>query len=249
MLHKTKGLVLRTVKYGETSMIVTVFTELFGLQSCLVNGVRTSSKKNASRASLFQPAALLDLVLYHQETKNLQRLKEFNWHVLYRRIFSEVIPHAVALFMIELLQKNLKQPEAQPDLFYFMEDLLTILDDADDRVIANLPLFFSIHLSGFFGMRIDDNYSAQRNILDLREGYFTTGKPDHPYFLEEPLSQISADLLRMQQPHELSELRLNREVRRNLLMAYEDFYSLHVTGYSSLKSLPVLRTLLEDGPL
>jgi len=148
MLHKTKGLVLRTVKYGETSMIVTVFTELFGLQSCLVNGVRTSSKKNASRASLFQPAALLDLVLYHQETKNLQRLKEFNWHVLYRRIFSEVIPHAVALFMIELLQKNLKQPEAQPDLFYFMEDLLTILDDADDRVIANLPLFFSIHLSG-----------------------------------------------------------------------------------------------------
>lgn len=30
-LHKTKGIVLGTVKYGETSIIVTIFTELFGL--------------------------------------------------------------------------------------------------------------------------------------------------------------------------------------------------------------------------
>ena len=45
MVHKTKGIVLRTVKYGETSVIVTILTELFGLQSYLVNGVRTSSGK------------------------------------------------------------------------------------------------------------------------------------------------------------------------------------------------------------
>jgi DNA repair protein RecO (recombination protein O) len=58
-LHKTKGLVLRTVKYGETSIIVTIFTELFGVQTYLVNGVRSSSKKGAGKAGLFQPAACL----------------------------------------------------------------------------------------------------------------------------------------------------------------------------------------------
>jgi DNA repair protein RecO (recombination protein O) len=42
MLHKTKGLVLRAVKYGETSLVVTMFTELFGVQSYMVNGVRTA---------------------------------------------------------------------------------------------------------------------------------------------------------------------------------------------------------------
>ncbi|NBO56051.1 MAG: DNA repair protein RecO, partial [Actinobacteria bacterium] len=42
-LHKTKGLVLRAVKYGDTSLVVTVFTELFGLQSYIVSGVRKSS--------------------------------------------------------------------------------------------------------------------------------------------------------------------------------------------------------------
>ena len=58
-LHKTKGIVLRTVKYGETSVIVTIFTELFGVQSYLVNGVRTSTKKGVGKANLFQPAARL----------------------------------------------------------------------------------------------------------------------------------------------------------------------------------------------
>ncbi|MBS1655487.1 MAG: recombination protein O N-terminal domain-containing protein, partial [Bacteroidetes bacterium] len=63
-LHKTKGIVLRTVKYGETSVIVTIYTELFGIQSYLVNGVRVSSKKGSGKANLFQPSAILDMVVY-----------------------------------------------------------------------------------------------------------------------------------------------------------------------------------------
>ena len=124
MIHKTKGIVLRTVKYGETSLVVTMFTETLGLQSYLVNGVRTPTKKGTAKANLFQPAAILDLVAYHNEFKNLQRLKEFKWAHLYQHIFSVVRKNAVALFMIELLTKSLKQPEANAELFYFVEDLL-----------------------------------------------------------------------------------------------------------------------------
>jgi DNA repair protein RecO (recombination protein O) len=247
MVHKTKGIVLRTVKYGETSVIVTILTELFGLQSYLVNGVRTHSGRGGSKAGLFQPAAMLDLVIYHQETKNLQRLKEFNWSHLYQHIFSDVVTHSVALFMIELLQKCLKQPEPSAELYYFMEDALTGLDQAGLKVQANFPLFFALHLAGFFGLRIDDNYSAKRSYLDLQEGYFTDEKPAHPYFLEDPLSGISSHLLKIMQPAELAELPLNKEKRRLLLAAYEDFYSLHITGYTPLKTLPVLRTILEEG--
>ena len=110
-LHKTKGIVLRAVKYGETSLIVTIFTELFGVQSYIVNGVRTSSKKGQGKANLFQPSANLDLVVYHQEIKNLQRLRDFRWGMLYQHIFSDIPKNAVAMFMVELLTKCLKQPE------------------------------------------------------------------------------------------------------------------------------------------
>ena len=245
MIHKTKGIVLRTVKYGETSVIVTMLTELFGLQSYLVNGVRIQSGKKGSKAGLFQPAAILDLVIYHQETKNLQRLKEYNWSYLYQHIFSDVVTHAVALFMIELLQKCLKQPEPNAELYYFMEDALTGLDRSTEKVQANFPLFFSIHLAGFFGLRIDDNYSEKRNVLDLQEGYFTEEKPTHPHYLENPLSGISSHLLKIMQPSELADLSLNKEKRRLLLEAYEDFYSMHISGFTPLKTLPVLRTILE----
>ncbi|HEY4935195.1 MAG TPA: DNA repair protein RecO [Puia sp.] len=245
MVHKTKGIVLRTVKYGETSVIVAIFTELFGLQSCLVNGVRTISGKGGSKAGLFQPAAMLDLVIYHQETKNLQRLKEYSWNHLYQHIFSDVVTHAVALFMIELLQKCLKQPEPNPELYNFMEDALKGLDQAGLQVQANFPLFFALHLAGFFGLRIDDNYSEKRSFLDLEEGYFSEEKPSHRYYLEKPLSEISSHLLKIMQPAELADLPLNKEKRRLLLMAYEDFYSMHIAGFTSLKTLPVLGTILE----
>ena len=245
MIHKTKGIVLRTVKYGETSVIVTVLTELFGLQSYLVNGVRTSKGKGGSKAGMFQPAAMLDLVIYHQESKNLNRLKEYSWSFLYRNILSDVISNSIALFMIELLQKCLKQPEPSPELYYFMEDALTSLDLEERNVQANFPLFFALHLAGFFGLRIDDNYSEKRNYLDLKEGYFTGEKPSHPHYLDHSLSEITAHLLKVKQPAELADLPLNKDKRRLLLEAYEDFYSMHIQGFTALKTLPVLRTLLE----
>src|ERR1700730_410284 len=116
MLHDSKGIVLRTVKYGETSVIVLIFTEKFGIQSYLVNGVRTTSKKGSGKANLFQPAAILELVAYYSELKQLQRLREFKWGQLYQHIFSDVRKNSVALFMVELLTKCLKQPEANADL-------------------------------------------------------------------------------------------------------------------------------------
>ena len=245
MIHKTKGIVLRTVKYGETSVIVTILTELFGLQSYLVNGVRIASRKGGNKAGMFQPAAILDLVIYHQDSKNLQRLKEYSWNQLYQHIFSDVVTNAVALFMIELLQKCLKQQENNPELYYFVEDSLLGLDKAGEKVQANFPLFFALHLAGFFGLRIDDNYSERRNILDLQEGYYTEEKPAHPHYLENPLSEYSSHLLKIMQPVELAELNLNKEIRRLLLMSYEDFYSIHIAGFTALKTLPVLRTILE----
>ena len=171
-LHKTKGIVLRAVKYGETSLIVTMFTELFGLQSYLVNGVRTSTKKGSGKANLFQPTAILDLVVYHNELKHLNRIKEFKWSYLYQHIFSDVPKNAVALFMIELLTKCLKQPEANPELFEFCEDAFIHLDESTGSVMANFPLFFALHLPVFFGFRISDEYSDKNSIVDLQEGMF-----------------------------------------------------------------------------
>src|SRR5579875_2474632 len=199
MIHKTKGIVLRTVKFGETSLVVSMLTELFGLQSYLVNGVRAATKKGTPKASLFQPSALLDLVVYRNEFKNLQRIKEFKWAYLYQHILSDVRKNAVALFMIELLNKCLKEPEANAELFYFAEDAFVHLDKASDTVMANFPLYFALHLPVFFGFRINDEYAADKPYLDLEEGTFASEPPNHPNFLEGKEAEVTSYILKVLQ--------------------------------------------------
>ncbi len=244
MNHTTKGIVLRTVKYGETSVIVAVFTEMFGVQSYIVNGVRSASKKGGTKANLFQPAAILELVVYHNEQKNLQRIKEYRWSVLYEHIFYDVFKGSVATYMIELLTKCLKQPEPNPDLFYFMEDVLMHLDKANMAVVANFPLFYAVHLANFFGFRIADEYSEQLPYLDLQEGLFVSQAPHHTMFLDSTLSGVTAHLLKVMQPAELEEIKLQVGTRRSLLQFYETYYALHVPEFGHLRSLPVLQEVL-----
>ena len=243
-LHKTRGIVLRTVKYGETSIIVTLFTELFGVQSYLVNGVRSSSKKGTGKANLFQPSAMLDLVVYHNELKHLNRIKEFKWNYLYQHILSDVRKNAVALFMVELLTKCLKQPEGNPELFDFTEDSFLQLDKSNNAIMANLPLFFALHLTHFFGFRMTDDYSPEKSYLDMNEGGFVSAQPDHPHFLEDKQAAVTSQLLKVMQPEELGDIKLNHDFRRNLLYLYETYYALHIPDFGTMKSLPVLREVL-----
>lgn len=243
-LYKTKGIVLRPVKYGETSVIVSIFTELFGIQSYLVNGVRTSTMKGSGKANLFQPAAILDLVVYHNELKNLNRIKEFKWSYLYQHIFTDIRKNAVALFFVELISKCLKQPETNPDLFHFTEDAFLQLDQSTEAVGANFPLFFALHLPVFFGFRITDNYSITNTFLDLQEGRFESQHPMHPDFLEGKHAEVTSHLLKVMQPPELETIKLNQEFRKTLLAAYEDYYALHLPDFGTLKTLPVLREIL-----
>lgn len=242
--HKTKGIVLKTVRYGETSIIAGIYTELFGLQSYIINGVRISSKKGAGRANLFQPGAMLDLVVYHHEQKNLQRIKEFKWGHVYDNIYFNVFKNSVSLFMIELMQRTLKQPEPNPSLFNFIEDAFLHLDKAADNVVGNFPLYFALHLSGFYGFRFADKYSDSANILDLLEGEFVKERPSHIHFLENEYSIAVSQLLKVMQPSELSQIKLNQESRRILLHALETFYALHIQDFGKMKTLPVLEAVL-----
>ncbi|MEI6950433.1 DNA repair protein RecO [Paraflavisolibacter sp. H34] len=244
MLHKTKGIVLRTVKFGETSLVVTAFTELFGLQSYLVNGVRVASKHGVARAAFFQPGSQLDLVVYKNEFKNLQRIKEYKWAHLYGDLLSDVRKNAVALFIVELLYKCLKEPETNSELYYFLEASLVQLDEASTGVTANFPLYFALHLAIFFGFRISDEYTPDKPFLDLQEGIFTPDRPAHPFYLQDVAAEVTALILQMRQPGELEGLSLNQEFRRLLLNGYENYYALHIPDFGSLKTLPVLRDMM-----
>ena len=241
-LHTTKAIILRAVKYGETSLIISAYTELFGLQSYIVQGVRTVSKKGNAKANSFQPGAVLELVVYHNELKHLNRIKEFRWSYLYKQVMSDVVENCVLLYMIELLQKCIKQPEQNPDLFYFTEEALVQLDMADDTVTAGLSIYFALHLTTFFGFQINNEQNLP--VLDLHEGKFTDVHPQHAYYADGKTAALIFELLKVMQPDELKEVPMNHVQRRAVLEALETYYALHLSEFGKMKTLPVLKEVL-----
>lgn len=243
MTNKTKGIVLRTVKYGETSIITSVYTELFGIQSYIVKGVRQNLKKSSAKAIYFQSAAILEMEVYHNEFKNLNFVKEYQWGYLYQEVLSDVVKNTVAMYMVELLQHSLKQPEANPELFNIVEDTLKQLDKGTAAFTNNLPLYFCLHLAGELGFRIQGNYSNTTPVLDLQEGQFVSSKPLHPYFLEGSLAAATSQLLSINFYNDLEGLYFTRGTRRSLILAYQNYLALHVNDFGEIKSLPILQEI------
>lgn len=242
MIYSTKGIVLRTIKYGETSVIVSIFTELFGIQSYMVNGARTSGK--TSKAHFFQPSSILEMEVYHNELKNLQRIKDVRWNVIYKNILSDVVKNAVALFMVELLQKSLKQPEVNEDLFNFCEDAFLQLDISDVEITANFPIYFSIQLATFLGFKLQNNYSDKKNIFNLEGGNFSEENSKASELVNSEISYYISELLKAMHPNDLHEIRINRNSRNRILRIIESFYSWHIPEFGSMKTLAVLPEIL-----
>ena len=95
MYHKTKGIVLNSIKYAETSIISKVYTLEFGLQAYIVNGVR---KKNG-KSTYYQPLTLLDLQVSNSKQGQLHRIKEAKPHYVFNSIPFDILKSSVALFL------------------------------------------------------------------------------------------------------------------------------------------------------
>ena len=245
MTHKTKGIVLRTVKYGETSLIVTILTASFGVQSYIVNGVRTSGKKG-SAAIMYQPAAILQLEVYHKADRNLHRIKEASWSYLYNDVFSSVPKHSSALYMMEVLYKLLKQPEGDLALFDFCQESLIDLDTTDSKALGSFSLYVTVQLPKFFGFNISvANLSgADKGIyFDMETGDFGLNEPTHNSYLQQTDAIWLKKLAQADCLTSAASLNISRVERATLLDKMQTYYSLHLSDYGILRTLPILKDI------
>src|SRR5256885_10343745 len=126
MIHRTRGVVFRTIKFSETSVISKIYTEKFGMQSYIVNGVR--SEKSKTKAALLQVMSMLDMEVYHHEHRNLNRIKEMRPMYVYSSLLFEPLKSSLGLFMMEVLNKCIHEEEANEEMFTFIIQKLQLLD-------------------------------------------------------------------------------------------------------------------------
>jgi DNA repair protein RecO (recombination protein O) len=244
MLCKTKGVVVKSIKYGETSLITTLYTELFGMQSFIVKGARAVTKKQTNKSNYYTIGAILEIVMYHQPTKNLQIVKEVKWAYMYKNLWTDITKQTVLIYMVELFTRCIKQPETNAELFYFLDDSFTLLDVGNNKAVGNWPLYFTLHLAAFLGFKINGSYKQEAPFLNLVEGNFEKEKPTHQLYLTPTLSQITSTILNLNGCSQLHQINLNRDTRITLLNAYQTYYQTHLADFGELHCLPILSEIM-----
>ncbi len=241
MLSKTRGIVLQHFKYSESSIIAKVFTEEYGLQSYIVKGIR--SKKSKVRLALFQPLTLLELVVYHRESQSLHHLKETSVAFPYQHIPEDVTKRSLLLFLNEILIKSLREESPDKALFNWLFNALTWLDLTDKKVM-NFHLLLMIQMSRFLGFYPKKSLQTPSSVFDLQEGQLTDAAPEHPNYLSGRIVQQVEELLSCPF-EEIESLTISRKERQELLDALIIYYRLHMPGFGEVKSVEVLKTILD----
>ncbi|MFZ2906205.1 MAG: DNA repair protein RecO [Cyclobacteriaceae bacterium] len=221
MLHKTRGIVFRFTRYGDSSIIVTIFTELFGLQTYIVNGVRSKSARG--KIALYQPLTLLDLVVYYKENASIKRIKEVRCLYPYQTLQTDIRKSSIAMFVNEVLNKTVKEENHAHEVFGFLMMSLISLDDQKTG-FENFHLIFLIKLSRYLGF-------GAHQVNDVMQGVFT-GKEEEEWIEKLLKAEYS------------TRLTWTNTQRRTLLDILLRFYTIHIDSLGEIKSVQVLKEVM-----
>ena len=241
MGDKTQGIVLQSLRYGDTSLIVKVFTREVGLKSYMVKGAFNRNAKN--RVALFQNLHLINYIEVGNPKKaTLGYMKDVQLKTVYHSLPFVMNKSAIVMYVSELLSKTLTEQEKNEPLYDFIEQSMLWLDlvEAD---YANFPLYFTLELTRHLGFYPQPNY-VEGYCFDMMEGQFSHDYPVHPYYFDNAAAAI---LSRFQDAaiDEACRLPLNVVQRRELLDGIITFMRLHAPVMKGFKSHEVLKTVLE----
>lgn len=216
---------MKFIKYRDTSIIASIYTEHQGLQSYIVNGVR-SARSRRNKIALYQPLTLLDLVVYYREGRSINRLSETRCSHPFCSIPLNPKKSAIALFIVEILSKTLKEQTENRQLFDFIWQSILQFDD-ESYSPENFHLIFLVKLTRFLGF-------SPGNSSELFEEL--KNELDHTWIQSAEANRMNQLLNSSYQdtPH------LSNQQRINLLNVLLSFYRLNVEQFGLVKSVKVL---------
>ena len=240
MLHKTRGIVLKTTLYSESSVVAQIFTDKFGIQSYMINGVKRPKAK--IRMNMLQPLHLVDMVVYHKPNSSIQRISELRPTPVFRTIPYDILKSTIILFLNEVLYKSIRQQNADENIFDYIFNAVLWFDE-NELASANFHLAFLLKLSRFLGFAPSTETKSDYSFFDLQEGEFKSLPPLHPYFIEKNAASLFIELFTT--PFEkLVEIKIDNTTRRLILDKILVYYTLHTSSFGEIKSHQILEEVL-----
>lgn len=238
---KTRGIVFHHLKYSDTSLIATIYTEASGRKSFLIKGVYRH--KAQVKPGFFQPLTLLQMEMSISAKRELQRIKEISPSPILTNLYSNVNKQAIVYFIAEVLYKTVKEEEPNPALFEFLDHSIQYLDVSETNV-ANFHLVFLAQLSRFLGFFPLDNYSETDILFDTLNGSFVPEIMTNEFTFGKRISARFHELINLNFEN-AGSISLNRTERVELLEILLELYRLHLHGHLNIQSLQVLKELFD----
>ncbi|NKI31444.1 DNA repair protein RecO [Croceivirga thetidis] len=235
----TRAIVLSSLKYGDSSLIVKAFTASDGLKSYLLKGVLTS-KKSKLKAALFQPLTQLELVAYHKNKGSLESIREAKVVNPYKTLHSDIIKNSLVLFLAEMLTNSIQEEQADQSLLNYLEYSFSWLDNND--FISQFHLLFLVNLSKYLGFYPDES-NISGHYFDLLEGNFRATPNLNP-LIENEQTELFKRFLGINFDA-LKSIKTNKRSRQELLKSVILYYELHLHGFRKPKSLAVLNAVFD----
>ena len=239
METKTRAIVLRSVRYGDSQIIVDVFSREKGRASFICHVSKNGRGK--IKQQLFQPLTILEVVYDDRPTRSLQRFRDIRLAQPFFSIPFQAEKLAIGLFVAEFLSYALRDEQCNEPLYDYVESSVMWLDNVEGR-FANFHLVFMLRLSRFIGFFPNLEEMAEGDWFDLRNGAFTPVRPLHPDFLRPEEAAKIGTLMRMNYDNRRF-FRMSSDERNECVDTILTFYRLHIPGFPEMKSLPVLREL------
>ncbi len=237
MITKTRGIVLRSVRFGESSLIVDVLTKSSGRVSFMVHIPKTS--KGKIKKQYFQPMTLLDFEYDFRQRSNLQRIKDVRVSLPYSSIPINPAKSCISLFLSEFIYYATRNEQENPTLFTYISTSLEWLDNAYED-FANFHLVFMMRLGKFLGFHPFLEDFTPGCFFDLRNGCFTLSMPLHADFLNAADAGHLYNLMRMNFDT-MKLFKLSHDDRNRITEIVLRYYKLHLPNMPELQSFDILR--------
>ena len=241
MLTKTQAIVLHSLKYSETRLIVDMFTRSQGRQSFIVSIPK--SVKGKIKKQLFQPLTLLEIEYDLRPKLQLQKLSDVRLASPFSSIPFDPNKLSISLFIAEFLYYALRSEQRNEPLFDYIVNSIQWLDAQTNR-FANFHLVFLMRLSRFLGFYPNLDHYQAGDYFDLRESVFLPVPPVHRDFLHPQEAEKIQLMMRMDFPT-MHLFRMSHQERNRLLEISLIYYRLHIPDFPELKSVSVLQELYQ----
>jgi DNA repair protein RecO (recombination protein O) len=244
MLLSQKGIVFKTTKYKESSVIAQIYSDQIGLSSYLMNGVRNFKSKTSP--ALFQPGSVIDFEVYFKEGNSMHRIKEIKNGLTFGVYPNELQRGALRLFMAEVSSRTILESEKNPGLFSFLLSYFSYLENPSLR-LGSYAVQFLAKLAAYLGISPDFTRGVNRGYLDLREGAILEHPAAHTDYLSIELTELWKKCF-LASPFEKGDLCIAREEREILLEKILDYYRIHIPGMLPIRSHLIFRKIFNAQP-